>query len=329
MSKYNIDRIKVLVTSACNSNCTHCFRSKDKNTEFLTEEKLKEIVDFGIENNCRYFSFSGGEFFTHPYAYGLIDYCLSKKAKVSILTNALDINIAYFSSNHYQEYVSFQISVDGLEEAHDRRRGIGSYKKTINNAKQLFDLGYTLTAKMAIDEQNYMDFINVLNLPWFSKLMVLPVALSSETLIKDCSLQQHDEYETVIDLIYKESLLINGDGFHCGSFPDELAIKYDGNIYPCTEAREHNEYVMGNILNKSLNEVIEQYELNNKHLPCRTISVYECNICDYNSICKQGCRLRAFRYYGDFSKPDPFTCRIFKKDFKDIPIGKLMWGEHN
>ncbi len=107
----------------------------------------------------------------------------------------------------------------------------------------------------------------------------------------------------------------------------EIAIRYDGNVYPCTEAREHDEYAMGNITDMSLRKVIELYEANDANkLSCKELLPEECVLCKARDICNKGCRLRSKHFFGDFNAPDPFNCRIFNDEFPDVPIGKLFWG---
>lgn len=328
--KYNFDRIKVLVTSACNSNCTHCFRFKDKNTFTLSPEKLIEIVDFGVQNGCRNFSFSGGEFFTHPFAYGLIDYCVSKNVNVSILTNALELDRDYFSKNDKRDQISFQISIDGMEYQHDIRRGKGSYQRTISNVEFLYSLGYKLSAKMVLDEHNYVDFIDVLQLPWFDSVLVLPVADFNDTKTDTVNSDSIKQYEEAVMYIYRQMSTYHQSQYSCNCFPNEIAIKYNGEVFPCTEAREHDEYSMGNITEVSIDDVISDYVLNNHNkLECKAVEVEKCASCSSRAMCSQGCRLRAKHFFGEFNKPDPFNCRVFNDDFSDIAIGKLFWGLNN
>lgn len=328
MPKYHFDRIKVLVTSACNSNCTHCFRSKEKNSSTLSQDKLLEIVDFGIDNGCEEFSFSGGEFFTHPFAYGLIEYCISKNVTISILTNALEIDLDFFTKIKNKGLISFQISIDGMREQHDFRRGLNSYDRTIKNVELLHSLGYKLTAKMVLDEYNYMDFIDVIQLPWFNKVLVLPVANFNDSMTSPNSCTNTKMYEKSIMYIYSQLLKNESNVYHCNSFPNELAIKYNGEVFPCTEAREHDEYSMGNIIEESIYNVIQKYENTENKLNCKNIKIEECNSCTAKDFCNQGCRLRALRFHGSAMAPDPFNCRIFKGDFLEIPIGNLFWGKH-
>ena len=328
---FNFYQIKVLVTSACNSNCTHCFRSPDKNKYFLSEAKLIEIVDFAIQNSTQILSFSGGEFFTHPFAYDLLEYCLSKKITTRVLTNGKDLDLSFFENRKDLGFLSMQVSIDGMKNNHDLRRGEGSFDATINNVKKLTKLGIPVTVKTTLDERNYMDVIDVINMPYFSDYIILPVALTSA--VKGQSRHNpviNEDYEKVMRLIYKKKASSLDKTNRCRVFPQLLAIKYDGGLYPCPEAREHGFFCMGNITNRSLNDTIQDYlNSENAKVMFEHISndIQKCNNCNSKDVCNRGCRVRAYKFHGEFLAPDPFCCKIFNNDFPDIPIGCLFWGE--
>lgn len=326
---FSYHRIKVLVTSQCNSTCKHCFRSLEKNSESLSKDEIFHIIDYGIENDCNYFSFSGGEFFTHPAAYDIITYCMVKDVRIDILTNGLEIDLDYFSKNSYQRSITFQVSVDGLEHSHDMRRGEGSYKRTMGNVKELHKMGYQLRAKTVLDETNYKDIIEIMSLPWFFNIAVLPVAKFTNTVMGPQDPVVNEEYESVIEFLYRKNIAVNSSGFICNHFPNELAIKYNGDVFPCTEAREHGYFLIGNIRKTPIKELISKYVKDEASIPCSNIVVAKCQSCEHLNICKQGCRLRALRYHGSLLYPDPFACRIFRGESAEVPIGRLIWGEKN
>ena len=136
------------------------------------------------------------------------------------------------------------------------------------------------------------------------------------------------EYEEAVEHIYRHLSVQQQNHYGCDCFPREIAIKYNGEVFPCTEAREHDMYSMGNIMDRPLEDVIQSYEENCcDKLNCQEYVVEQCVDCPSKCLCKQGCRLRALRYHGDLSMPDPFNCRIYRDEHKETPIGRLFWGE--
>lgn len=329
---YRFDQIKILVTSECNINCTHCFRADKRSNEKLSNEKLLELIDFAANNQTRRLSFSGGEFFTHDFAYHLLDYCIRKDLEVTILTNAIDVNLKYFKACKARDKISFQVSIDGLRIAHDSRRGEGNFDKTMSNVISLFQLGYKITASMVMDVHNYRDIIKVLDIPFFNSFNCLPVAYMNTEIQKLNAVDPAtiEEYNAVISMLYKRDTQFCGADYRCHMFPYGLGIRYDGNVYPCAVARDYDLFCMGNISDKTIDEVIESFLRTPEGkaiLSYEKNDIQKCNSCEANKICNRGCRIRAYKFFGDLLEPDLFCCRIFNQDSTNISLNRLFWGE--
>lgn len=328
-----LDQIKILVTSECNLNCTHCFRSFDKNSYLISDEKLIEIVDFAIFTSCKSVSFSGGEFFTHPFAYDLLDYCFKKNLKVKILTNATRIEKPnFFEKYRGTDLLSFQISLDGMRENHDRRRGKGNFDLTISNVKKLKSYGFNITVSVTLDQINMYDIVNILEIPYFDDFNFLPVAFAGEKVKQGRPIldDAYSEYEDIIRLVYSSKINKIDESSRCRMFPYQLGIRYDGNVYPCAVARDYGIFCLGNINDKSIMEIVNEYIKTSKAqelLNYMNNVIPECNECVSKDICNRGCRARAYKFFGKLLSPDPFCCKLYKKDFLDIPINCVFWGE--
>ena len=100
-----------------------------------------------------------------------------------------------------------------------------------------------------------------------------------------------------------------GGGYVC-SFPSLLGINTNGDVAPCDGLLSYKELILGNIREKSLNE-IWNHPLMKK---LRAIKPKEikgvCRKCKYLSFCMGGCRARAFLEYGNFEAPNPL-CQSF------------------
>jgi len=151
--------------------------------------------------------------------------------------------------------------------------------------------------------------------------------IPNDNLMFDRSIDE--SYENVIRLIYKKKILAREKNNACKNFPHVMAIKYDGGVYPCPEAREHGFFYMGNVNEKPLEHIIEEYLASDESAKLFNHAlnkINECDGCIANDICNRGCRLRAYKYHGIFLAPDPFCCKIFRNDFSEEQIGKLFWG---
>ena len=328
-----LDQIKVLITSECNLNCTHCFRSFDKNKYFINSEKLIELADFAVKTHCNNISFSGGEFFTHPFAYDLLEYCYQQKLRVKILTNATNIQrIEFFEKYQGTNLLSFQISLDGMKEHHDLRRGAGTFDRTMNNVQKLKTLGFDLTVSMTIDQKNIYDVVDVMNIPYFDKFNFLPVAYAGEETTKGRPIldSEYREYEKLLRILYTSRENTETEDYRCRMFPYQLGIRYDGNVYPCAVARDYDMFLMGNIYEKSIEKIVKDYFYNpsaKELLNYKDNHIQECVDCPSKQACNRGCRIRAKKYCGVLKAPDPFCCKIYEDKFSDIPINCIFWGE--
>lgn len=325
MGSYTFDRIKILVTSHCNLNCKHCYQHFDKNKYMLSREKVYEIIDFAVENNTRIVDFSGGEFFAYPYAYEILEYCYKQKLKVNIATNATIINTERVIN--YKDYLTFQVSIDGLKENHELRRGIGSWDKMIKTVKKLYDEGFNLSANMVLDDKNYLDAIEVLKIHYFSNISFSPVAYVGAAK-KETSDSDMEDYENTICYLMNE-IECGGEPFNKQIFPNVLCLKYNGNVYISPVASDYDIFCMGNIENESLAKICEQYYQSNEFKELCTIDsrkIQECNECIESNRCDRGDRLRAYKFFGELNAPDPFLCRVYINEYDNKTIGDLFWG---
>lgn len=324
----SFNTIKVYVTSSCNLNCRHCYQYQDKNRYQLENGTLSDIINYAEKTHTEILDFSGGEFFTHPYSYDLLNECFSKGIHVNLATNGILVQPSFFKSIATDNLLTVQFSVDGMEQSHDYRRGSGTFKKMMDNVKALHNMGITLTANMVLDETNIMDAISVIQLPYFSQVTLLPIAYhgAAKPVRNKQSLASYER--TMCYLL--ENTECNVEEFHNEIFPNTLAIRYDGNVYPSPAASDYDLFCFGNVNDASIGEIVDKFFYSSTYAKLSSINndnIQECNNCPSNTRCNRGCRFRALKFHGDMMKPDPFYCRIFEHNYKDIPLGQLFWGD--
>lgn len=321
------EQLRILATSKCNLNCTHCYQHFDKNNYYIEEINLIKVIDFAHKHKVKNLTLSGGEIFTYPSLYSVIEYCLEIFPNISIATNGTMLNLNFFKTLLKKEKISFQISLDGNKENHDKRRGKGTYDVTLETIKNLTKIGYNVIGSMAIDEHNFTDMIDVISIPELQKINFLPVAyVGAAKNSPNVSSSNFTNFEETMFQIYKKDLA--KDSNPVSLFPHSLAIKYDGTIYPSAVAQDLGVLCMGNIYCDDLEKIVER-ALENNFFPIsfETDSLPKCKDCEYCNQCSKGSRERAFKSYGSLFAPDPFCCRIYKNSFKEVPLGKLFWGE--
>lgn len=111
---------------------------------------------------------TGGEVFTRPDLFELIDGIIANRMRYSLLSNGTMITeetLRQFEvGRRRQRLDSIQISVDGSSaEVHDRSRP-KSFGRALRGLKLLKEAGYPVTVRVTINRHNVDDLENVAHL---------------------------------------------------------------------------------------------------------------------------------------------------------------------
>ncbi|NOY49703.1 MAG: radical SAM protein [Chlorobi bacterium] len=165
------------VTNKCNLRCCHCFYwdSLNKNTYELGLDAITKIV--GSFESPLSLSFTGGEPFLRKDFSDIVDiFVKNGKAKeIAIATNGFLVEkIIEFCERFLKEYptipLSFQVSLDGLEETHDSIRMVtGSFKRAIKTLDKLVDISnrfqqLSVGAGIAVQKKNVDEIEGLIDL---------------------------------------------------------------------------------------------------------------------------------------------------------------------
>lgn len=170
---YPLESMNVFVTMRCNAKCEHCFCWQDLNIgipELSLEHYTRLAEQFiPLELMC----FTGGEPTLRKDLLEVAKAFASRGmvSTVMINTNGLKPDLLVelterFKTEFPDHGLVFQLSIDGLEETHDRIRGVpGNYKKVIESLqkiwklKQRFTTAFTAVALTVITDQNYRELV--------------------------------------------------------------------------------------------------------------------------------------------------------------------------
>jgi len=161
-AELTLDRLKECwfhLTDRCNLSCTHClFASSPAKTRTLPQAQLDQAAAQALELGCRLFYFTGGEPFIYPDFFPWLTSFLARnpESHAVILTNGmlLSKNIATLQS---LDRLHLQVSLDGLEPAHDSLRGQGSHGRLLANLAALRRAGKSFTLSIAVSRANITD----------------------------------------------------------------------------------------------------------------------------------------------------------------------------
>jgi len=255
-----------------------------------------------------------------------------------------------------QYRISVGISIDGPQKVNDLLRkypnGKGSFEAIIIGINKLIrnNIGFSVLSVLSNYNIEYvletLTFLRELGIPCVdlkpcfktdlndqeltpkvyadSILKVIDWLVENNTLESRILVREIEMYTTLI--MHKDN--ISGyydcrsmcDILNCGAGRDHITVDTYGNIYICDRLYGHEEYILGNINDESL-EFIMSNSLIKTFLGRKISEIEECCNCDVNSICFLGCPATNILQNGgqiDAINMKPAYCEYFKSIIKKI-----------
>ncbi len=199
------------ITRQCNLKCIHCYSHSNSNLKLteMTEQQEINIIDDLAEFGVPVLLFSGGEPLLHPRIMDLIAYARGKGIRAVLSTNGTLItkDIAKKLKTMGLSYVG--ISIDGLEETHNKFRGSeNSFKLAMQGIDNCREEGLKVGLRFTINKNNLHDVSGVFdlleerNIP---RICYYHLAYSGRgtTMLKETL--TNDETRDVVDLILRRT----------------------------------------------------------------------------------------------------------------------------
>jgi uncharacterized protein len=311
-----INYIEFDMAGYCNLNCSYCYLEGRFDKKLLNIETVKKFFNLHMSSSevspYLMISFWGGEpllnFEIIRFIVNLYNSEINKKIKAvsyQIITNGtlIDENIAIFCQKNN---IILQITIDGDKNYHDQRRKYrnnkGTFERIINNIALLnrcntsYHARVTLTAK----SPSPVEIINV-----FKKNGIKNILFALLTPTKACTkdLYPVDSSAIISDLFwaYKDNnkscydkdikylniipildIILNPSSkTTCGIEGKKIAIKYNGELYPCHRFINFHEYKIGNIWDENYDNPFEKISFKDDNS--------NCSICLIKDYCVGGC----------------------------------------
>ncbi len=162
--------IDLSLTGRCNLHCNYCFyademvgRNDLPASRWLTF--FDELKALAVRNT----TLSGGEVFTRPDLWDLMDALIDARMRYGILTNGTLITektLEQFAvGKRRQRLNSIQVSIDGSCAAvHDASRGAGSFEQALRGLRLLKTAGFPVTVRVTVNQHNVADLENTARL---------------------------------------------------------------------------------------------------------------------------------------------------------------------
>ena len=215
--------LEVSLTGKCNLRCRYCFYADEMTA--LDDLQTTSWLDFFAEAGgigVQRLTLSGGEVFTRPDLFTLIDGVIENRMRYSILSNGTLINdkviAAFDERRHRLRLDSIQVSIDGATASvHDLSRPPTSFERAMRGLRLLKDNGFPVTCRVTINRHNVHDLANI------ARLLLEDVGL------KSFSTNSADRFGSA--RCYGQDVVLSPEEWNIAAQAmDELALKYPGRI---------------------------------------------------------------------------------------------------
>ena len=325
------------VTQKCNLRCKHCFsNSGHQESDELTTDEVKEIIDLLADKKVFYINFTGGEPLYRPDIFDILSYASSKNISINLSTNGVLITEDIVELLKKTNVFSVQISIDGLNDLHDSFRGVrGAFQQVLRAIRLLREADIAVEISTAVNKTNMDQISEIIDLAAnmgalsFKTTLFIPVGRGKSNQ-RELSLESHDVHRLALLMKEKEEemsgrlylenrscypWLLDGSTFAapswmkaknvgCSAGNSNIYLKANGDVAPCPFLRD---LTVGNIRRDSLDEIWESKVLDAfRNLHPGDLGG-KCRNCEHLGMkCYGGCRAAALAYNGDLYGEDPF-----------------------
>lgn len=317
--------LELQITERCNLRCKHCFigdslLSKEvypRNASFQKRGTGK-LTHVSIKRQCNELSVSqirtvlkefeqmqglrvlitGGEPLLHRKFMEINDMLPGFSVRKVLFTNGIVLNKKIAKRLRVEE---IQVSVDGLEAAHDALRGKGTFRAALKAVETALDAGLEVSVATMVHAKNLRDFGKLDRL--FKKIGIKDWTVDIPCI--EGRLREHVDFWVPPELGGKflrygfgAGLHAGASGFGCGLHL--MAVMANGTIAKCTFFSDKAAGTIQQGLRKCWKKI----------KPIR-LKELECD-CDHIEECRGGCRYRAL-LSGNIKGKDLYKCYYYDK----------------
>ena len=318
MEKHKLIDLFWECTLTCNAKCKHCGSSAEKKKydgELTTDEIKNAFKQIANDMNANeiLINVTGGEPLVRKDLCEVMEYATNELGfRWGMTTNGILLTDENIEKLKKANMDTISISIDGLEETHDKFRGVpGSYKIIINNIKKLKEANFVkhiqVTTVFHKENINQMEELyNIMLSLGLDSWRVVSMDPIGRANLNDELLLNGEEIKKLLDFVKSKkkdkrldvtygcpSFLgldfekeVRKSYFYCRTGINVASILYNGDLFVCPNVPRRKELVQGNIRKDNFKEVWE-----NKYKEFRTknrTKCKECEECKYWDYCLGG-----------------------------------------
>ena len=313
------------LTLRCNMRCIHCGSAagSPRGNE-LTLDECRRVADELLELGCKQVTLIGGEVFLFPQWEQVAARLAAGGANVNIITNGFLFGDPQIEQIRFAKLANVGVSVDGLEESHDRTRNVkGSFAKVLKAFEQLRAVEIPIAAVTTLLAINFHDLDGIHELLADQGVSIWQIQLATAM----GNMAQHEDIRLDPAMVPRLTKLIRTKrnegrmtiyaGDDVGYFDENemylrnspgtiaawggcqaglrvVGIDSLGNVKGC-ESLCSDFFIEGNLREQSLKDIWEREDAfaYNRNFDVSSLTG-KCAACDKAAICRGGCRGSCF-----------------------------------
>jgi len=287
--------LELQITNFCNLRCRHCYIGDGPKKELSIPQVRRVLSEFEVMQGLRVM-ITGGEPTLHSRFAEVNAMLPDFMFRKVLFTNGAEVGTDLLKTLNVEE---IQVSIDGLEAAHDAVRGVGTFARSMATVKQALDAGFDVSIATMIHARNLADFdaLDVLFRNMGIKDWTVDVPCVTGRLEQNSDLRvSTKEGGKYLGYGYGAGLHASGLGFGCGLHL--MAVMADGAAAKCSFYGDRSVGLVDSGLAACWSRIT----------PVR-LSELSCD-CEYLEVCRGGCRYRAELMDGPQGK-DPYRCSLY------------------
>jgi radical SAM protein with 4Fe4S-binding SPASM domain len=287
--------LELQITDACNLRCRHCYIGDGASRELSLMQIRDVLSEFEDMQGLRVM-ITGGEPLLHRSFEAINEVLPEYSIRKALFTNGMLLRKETLKLLKVDE---IQISIDGLEAAHEALRGNGTFRRALEGVKNSLDAGFHVSISTMVHRGNLRDFDEM-------EHMFKHMGIKEWTVDVPCTagrLKENAEFWVdpeeggkYLGYGYGGGLHATGPGYACGLHL--MSVMANGNIAKCTFYGDRTVGTVDQGLRSSWHR-IQPVRL--KDLACD---------CEFIEACRGGCRYRAELIDGPRGR-DLYRCTLY------------------
>ena len=298
--------LELQITNKCNLRCRHCYIGNGGTDELSVKQIKETLKEFEQMQGLRVL-ITGGEPLLHSKFEEVNEMLPQFSVRKVLFTNGLLLKERIKKLNVEE----IQVSIDGLEDAHDSLRGKGTFKEAIKAVNLSLDYGFHVSIATMVHPGNLDDFEEM-------ERLFKDMGIREWTVDVPCitgRLKENREFQIrpeeggkYLRYGYGGGIHTSASGFACGLHL--MAVMADGKVAKCTF---YSDNPAGRV-EEGLRTCWQRIK------PIR-LDELKCD-CEYVESCRGGCRYRA-QLFGNPLGKDFDRCALYgiiKKEVESLVI---------